>query len=78
MEQEIIVKISLPPEYKVDNKVLLDIFNGLNDRYIPVDEILVNGEKRFSGKDGFTRPNKQLNNIKEDKDDTKTNEGNNS
>lgn len=58
MEQEINIKVLLTPNYKVDEKFLMDIINGLNDRYVPVNQITLNGIEKFNNVQGFIRPTK--------------------
>lgn len=55
MEQEINVKILLSPEYVVDEAFMMDIINGLNDRFVPVNKIIVNGIEKFNNKEGFIK-----------------------
>lgn len=55
MEQEINVKILLSPEYVVDETFMMDIINGLNDRFVPVNQIIVNGIEKFNNKEGFIK-----------------------
>ena len=60
MEQEINIKVLLPPEYKVDEKFLMDIINGLNDRYVPITQITLNGIEKFNNIQGFIKQNKVI------------------
>lgn len=60
MEQEILIKVLLTPEYNVDEKFLMDIINGLNDRYVPVNQILLNGVEKFNNVQGFIKPTKPI------------------
>ena len=39
----------------IDNKLLLDIINGLNDKFIPVKQISQGDEVLFTDTVGFTR-----------------------
>ena len=43
MEQEINIKVLLSPDYVVTEEFLMDIINGLNDRFVPINQITVNG-----------------------------------
>lgn len=44
----------------IDNKLLLDIINGLNDKFIPVKQISQGDEVLFTDTDGFTRKEDQI------------------
>ena len=55
MEQEINIKILLTSDYHIDEKFLMDIINGLNDRYVPVNQITVNGVEKFNNVQGFIK-----------------------
>ena len=55
MEQEINIKILLTSDYNIDEKFLMDIINGLNDRYVPVNQIIVNGIEKFNNVQGFIK-----------------------
>lgn len=44
----------------IDNKLLLDIINGLNDNFIPVKQIRQGDEVLFTDTVGFTRKEDQL------------------
>lgn len=44
----------------IDNKLLLDIINGLNDNFIPVKQISQGDEVLFTDTVGFTRKEDQL------------------
>jgi hypothetical protein len=61
MEQEINIKVLLPPDYKVDDAFLMDIINGLNDRYVPITQITLNGVEKFNNVQGFVKEQKNLN-----------------
>lgn len=63
VDNEIVVKILLAHGTPINQELYLDIINGLNDRYIPCNEISVNGQLVFSTTQGF------INNRKVDKDD---------
>ena len=69
MEQEIIIKVLLTPEYKVDEKFLMDIINGLNDRYVPVNQILLDGVEKFNNVQGFIKEQKVISVEEEDKNE---------
>lgn len=69
MEQEIIIKVLLTPEYKVDEKFLMDIINGLNDRYVPVNQILLDGVEKFNNVQGFIKEQKVIPIEEEDKNE---------
>ena len=60
-ENEITIKVRLAYSVPVDNKLYMDIINGLNDRYIPCNEIYLNGDIVFNNVQGFTC-NKNTNN----------------
>lgn len=61
-ENEILVKIYLSKNNQINQELYMDIINGLNDRFIPCNEISVNGEIVFTNTQGFTRKNKGVNN----------------
>lgn len=44
----------------IDNKLLLDIINGLNDKFIPVKQISQGDEVLFTDTVGFTRKEDQI------------------
>ena len=44
----------------IDNKLLLDIINGLNDNFIPVKQISQGDEVLFTDTVGFTRKEDQI------------------
>lgn len=44
----------------IDNKLLLDIINGLNDKFIPVKQISQGDEVLFTDTAGFTRKEDQI------------------
>ena len=44
----------------IDNKLLLDIINGLNDKFIPVKQISQCDEVLFTDTVGFTRKEYQI------------------
>lgn len=44
----------------IDNKLLLDIINGLNDKFIPVKQISQGDEILFTDTVGFTRKEDQI------------------
>ena len=44
----------------IDNKLLLDIINGLNDKFIPVKQISQGDEVLFTDTVGFTRKVDQI------------------
>lgn len=63
-ENEITIKVHLAYSVPVDNKLYMDIINGLNDRYIPCNEIYLNGDIVFNNVQGFAS-NKNTNNKEE-------------
>ena len=58
MEHEINIKIKLTAEYNITEQFLMDIINGLNDRYVPVSQITVNGVEKFNNIQGFIKETK--------------------
>lgn len=57
MEQEIIIKVKLVENFKVDEAFIYDILNGLGDHLVPVNEISLNGNILFDNKNGFHKDN---------------------
>lgn len=57
MEQEIIIKVKLVENFKVDEAFIYDILNGLGDHLVPVNEISLNGNILFDNKNGFHKEN---------------------
>lgn len=55
LENEITIKILLAQGTPINQELYLDIINGLNDRYIPCDEICVNGVTVFTNTQGFIK-----------------------
>lgn len=55
MKNEITIKIILEENNIIDEKLYMDIINGLNDRYVPVNEITLNGDLVFTNTDGFIK-----------------------
>jgi hypothetical protein len=56
-ENEITVKIYLAKDVTITQQLYLDIINGLNDRYVPCNEICLNGDIVFNSTNGFTKSN---------------------
>ncbi len=52
-ENEITIKVLLTKSTPINRQLYLDIINGLNDRYIPCNEISLNGEPVFNNTKGF-------------------------
>ena len=52
-ENEITIKVLLTKSTPINQQLYLDIINGLNDRYIPCNEISLNGELVFNNTKGF-------------------------
>ncbi len=55
LENEITIKILLAQGTPINQELYLDIINGLNDRYIPCNEICVNGVTVFTNTQGFIK-----------------------
>lgn len=53
MENEIVIKVLLAQGVNINKELYLDIINGLNDRYVPCNEISLNGEVVFNNTVGF-------------------------
>ena len=53
MENEIVIKVLLAQGVNIDKELYMDIINGLNDRYVPCNEISLNGEVVFNNTVGF-------------------------
>lgn len=54
-ENEITIKIVLANNVPINNSLYLDIINGLNDRYVPCNEISLNGKVVFNSTKGFIK-----------------------
>lgn len=54
-ENEITVKIILSKNVPIKNELYMDIINGLNDRYVPCNEISLNGNVVFNSTQGFIK-----------------------
>lgn len=54
-ENEITVKIILSKNVPIKNELYMDIINGLNDRYVPCNEISLNGDVVFNSTQGFIK-----------------------
>lgn len=61
-ENEITIKILLAHNVPINQELYLDIINGLNDRYIPCNEICLNGNLVFNNIQGFINKDKGVNN----------------
>lgn len=53
MENEITVKIKLASSVAINQNLYIDIINGLNDKYVPCNEIYLNDNLVFSNQIGF-------------------------
>lgn len=53
MENEIVIKVLLAQGVNINKELYMDIINGLNDRYVPCNEISLNGEVVFNNTVGF-------------------------
>lgn len=53
MENEIVIKVLLAQGVNINKELYMDIINGLNDRYVPCNEISLNGEVVFNNIVGF-------------------------
>lgn len=54
-ENEITIKIILSKNVPIKNELYMDIINGLNDRYVPCNEISLNGNVVFNSTQGFIK-----------------------
>ena len=61
-ENEITIKILLNKSVPVNQEFYLDIINGLNDRYVPCNEISLNGEIVYPNSQGFVANRKEKEN----------------
>lgn len=57
-ENEITIKIVLSKSVPINQTLYMDIINGLNDRYVPCNEISLNGSVVFNSTQGFIKENK--------------------
>lgn len=57
-ENEITIKIVLSKSVPINQTLYMDIINGLNDRYVPCNEISLNGGVVFNSTQGFIKENK--------------------
>lgn len=57
-KNEITIKVILAKGTPINQQLYLDIINGLNDRYVPCNEISLNGEIVFTNTQGFTNKNR--------------------
>lgn len=55
--QELLIKVKLVENFKVDEAFIYDVLNGLGDHLVPVNEISLNGNILFDSKNGFHRDN---------------------
>lgn len=55
MDKEIVIKLHVVENFNISEEFLMDIINGLNDRYVPVETIEVDGKLRFSNTEGFIK-----------------------
>lgn len=55
--QELLIKVKLVENFKVDEAFIYDILNGLGDHLVPVNEISLDGNILFDSKNGFHRDN---------------------
>lgn len=62
-ENEITIKILLNKSVPVNQEFYLDIINGLNDRYVPCNEISLNGEIVYTNSQGFVANRKEKENL---------------
>ena len=54
-ENEITIKILLDKGTNINQSLYLDIINGLNDRYVPCNQISLNGKIVFDNTQGFIK-----------------------
>lgn len=59
-ENEITIKILLSKNVPITTEFYMDIINGLNDRYVPCNEISLNGEIVFTNTQGFVNKKKEI------------------
>ena len=62
-ENEITIKILLSKNVPLTTEFYMDIINGLNDRYVPCNQICLNGKVVFDNTQGFIKEEKESNNI---------------
>lgn len=55
--QELIIKVKLVENFKVDEAFIYDILNSLGDHLVPVNEITLNENILFDNKSGFHKEN---------------------
>ena len=55
--QELLIKVKLVENFKVDEAFIYDILNGLGDHLVPVNEITLNNNILFDSKKGFYKEN---------------------
>lgn len=55
--QELIIKVKLVENFKVDEAFIYDVLNGLGDHLVPVNEITLNNNILFDSKNGFHKEN---------------------
>lgn len=55
--QELLIKVKLVENFKVDEAFIYDVLNGLGDHLVPVNEISLNGNILFDNKNGFHKEN---------------------
>ena len=60
-ENEITIKILLGKNVPLTQEFYMDIINGLNDRYVPCNQISLNGRIVFDNTQGFIKEEKENN-----------------
>lgn len=60
-ENEINIKILLGKDVSINQELYMDIINGLNDRYVPCNQISLNGKIVFDNTQGFIKEEKESN-----------------
>ena len=58
-ENEITIKILLGKNVPINQELYMDIINGLNDRYVPCNQISLNGKIVFDNTQGFIKEKKE-------------------
>lgn len=58
-ENEITIKIVLSKNVPLTTEFYMNIINGLNDRYVPCNEISLNGSVVFNSTQGFIKDRKE-------------------
>ena len=59
-ENEINIKILLSKNVPITTDLYMDIINGLNDRYVPCNEISLNGNVIFTSTHGFINKKNEI------------------